>query len=185
MRRRTHRYFDNDIQLFCPCLLVSESFHRVFNGFCNFRWAETLLQSWDIYYRSAHLRSVRQQIGRLVEHMVAWIYWDCSVSRLLTWHNQEITQWSRDPFPYERVGSGLKTRQCRLFTMRQLQCSQGHARMILIHSRIQLIIQLWSLAQACVVIVAPLQLDGQIVALFLFAQCCSVLLVQARPICIL
>jgi len=48
-----------------------------------------------IYYRSSHLRSVQQQ---KVEHMVAWILLDCSVSRLLTWHKQEITQWSPDRF---------------------------------------------------------------------------------------
>ena len=29
---------------------------------------------------------------------------------LLTQHNQEITQWSPDPFPCERVGSGLETK---------------------------------------------------------------------------
>ena len=28
------------------------------------------------------------------------------MSRLLTQHNQGITQWSPDPFPRERVGSG-------------------------------------------------------------------------------
>ena len=28
---------------------------------------------------------------------------------LLTRHNQEITQWSPDPFPRERVGSGHET----------------------------------------------------------------------------
>ena len=28
---------------------------------------------------------------------------------LLTWHNQEIAQWSPDPFPRERVESGHKT----------------------------------------------------------------------------
>ena len=28
---------------------------------------------------------------------------------LLTWHNQEIAQWSPDPFPHERVGSGPET----------------------------------------------------------------------------
>ena len=33
----------------------------------------------------------------------------CSVSRLLTRHNQEIAQWSPDPFPRERVGSGHET----------------------------------------------------------------------------
>ena len=33
----------------------------------------------------------------------------CSVSRLLTRHNQEIAQWSPDPFPCERVGSGHET----------------------------------------------------------------------------
>ena len=33
----------------------------------------------------------------------------CSVSRLLTRHNQEITQWSPDPFPRERVESGHET----------------------------------------------------------------------------
>jgi len=28
---------------------------------------------------------------------------------LLTWYNQEIAQWSPDPFPRERVGSGHET----------------------------------------------------------------------------
>ena len=28
----------------------------------------------------------------------------CSEPRLLTWHNQESTQWSPDPFSRERVG---------------------------------------------------------------------------------
>ena len=55
---------------------------------------------------------MRLQIGQLVEHMVAWrssISLGCSVSRLLTRHNQEIAQWSPDPFPRERVGSGHET----------------------------------------------------------------------------
>ena len=30
---------------------------------------------------------------------------------LLTRHNQEIAQWSPDPFPRERVGSGHETNQ--------------------------------------------------------------------------
>ena len=30
----------------------------------------------------------------------------CSASRLLTQHNQEIAQWSPDPFLCEKVGSG-------------------------------------------------------------------------------
>ena len=34
---------------------------------------------------------------------------NCCVSRLLTQHNQEITQWPPDPFPRERVGSGHET----------------------------------------------------------------------------
>ena len=33
----------------------------------------------------------------------------CSVSRLLTRHNQGIAQWSPDPFPRKRVGSGHET----------------------------------------------------------------------------
>ena len=32
---------------------------------------------------------------------------------LLTRHNQEIAQWSPDPFPRERVGSGHETRKTR------------------------------------------------------------------------
>ena len=45
--------------------------------------------------------------------MVAWcsaISLGCSVSRLLTQHNQGIAQWSPDPFPHERVGSGHETK---------------------------------------------------------------------------
>ena len=34
----------------------------------------------------------------------------CSVSRLLTRHNQRFAQWSPDPFPRERVGSGHETK---------------------------------------------------------------------------
>ena len=30
---------------------------------------------------------------------------------LLTWYNQEIAQWSPDPFPCVRVGSGHETSQ--------------------------------------------------------------------------
>ena len=44
--------------------------------------------------------------------MVAWrstISLGCSVSRLLTRHNQGIAQWSPDPFPRERVRSGHET----------------------------------------------------------------------------
>ena len=46
--------------------------------------------------------------------MVAWrsaISLGCSVSRLLTQHNQEIAQWSPDPFSCERVGSGQETKE--------------------------------------------------------------------------
>ena len=32
---------------------------------------------------------------------------------LLTWHNQGIAQWSPDPFPHERVGSGHETKSAR------------------------------------------------------------------------
>ena len=34
---------------------------------------------------------------------------------LLTRHNQEITQWSPDPFPRERVGSGHETSEYQAF----------------------------------------------------------------------
>ena len=54
----------------------------------------------------------RLQIGRLVEqwlHDVVLFYWVVQYLRLLTQHNQGIAQWSLDPFPHERVGSGHKT----------------------------------------------------------------------------
>ena len=35
--------------------------------------------------------------------------YSCSESILLTWHNQENAQWSLDPFPHEKMGSGHET----------------------------------------------------------------------------
>ena len=44
-------------------------------------------------------------------HDVALFHWVVSVSRLLTRHNQRFAQWSPDPFPRERVGSGHETKK--------------------------------------------------------------------------
>ena len=67
--------------------------------------------TWVVQQRSGWDLGMRLQTGRPVEHMVVWRSTISlgSVSRLLTRHNQEIAQWSPDPFPHERVGSGHET----------------------------------------------------------------------------
>ena len=67
--------------------------------------------TWVVQQRRGWGLGMRLQIDRSVEHMVAWrsaISLGCSVSRLLTRHNQEIAQWSPDPFLVR--GWGLGTR---------------------------------------------------------------------------
>ena len=57
-------------------------------------------------------KTTNGSVGRAHGYMTALFNLGCSVSRLLTLHNQGIAQWSLDPFPRERVGSGHETR-CR------------------------------------------------------------------------
>ena len=53
--------------------------------------------------------TTNRSVGRAHGCMTYAISLGCSVSRLLTRHNQGIAQWSPDPFPRERVGSGHET----------------------------------------------------------------------------
>ena len=74
------------------------------NAISHVTWVAQQRQRWSL--------GMRLQIGRSVEHMVAWrntTSLGCSVSRLLTRHIQEIAQWSPDPFSRERVESGQET----------------------------------------------------------------------------
>ena len=45
---------------------------------------------------------------------------------LLTWHNQGIAQWSPDPFPCERVGSGHETMPNPVLVMMSDDASSLH-----------------------------------------------------------
>ena len=73
------------------------------NAISHVTWVALQKKGWSL--------GTRLQIGQLVEHMVAWcgaISLGCSVSRLLTRHNQEIAEWS--PAPFLVRGWGLGTR---------------------------------------------------------------------------
>ena len=118
---------------------------RVYTGDC---WA----LPWFCQVSNLDFWMITSMVQSHVFHWLASTHvWRCTISlacselRLLTRHNQENAQWSPDPFPCERVGSGHKTREPEPGNINELEFVGDSKRNLVITRQSTMVVQLFGL----------------------------------------